>query len=205
MLRAFDVAVSLATLVLLSPLFAVIAVVVKLTTPGPVFYRGPRIGRFGTEFSILKFRSMRSGATGPSITRADDPRVTPVGRFLRRWKLDELPQFVNVLRGEMSLVGPRPEAPEYVLLYSAEERSVLRVRPGITSPASLCYRDEEALLTGEAWRDEYVNRIMRDKLRMDLDWLDRRTFGSDLRLLARTAALLFSSRQDRDTGAAARQ
>src|SRR5258708_29777053 len=162
--RAFDVIVSLAALVFLSPLFAVIAVAVKLTSPGPVFYRGPRIGRLGAEFSILKFRTMRSGAAGPSITRASDPRVTPVGRFLRRWKLDELPQFVNVLRGEMSLVGPRPEAPEYVLLYSAEERSVLRVRPGITSPASLRYRDEESLLAGQEWRDEYVNRIMRDKL-----------------------------------------
>ncbi len=204
MLRAFDVAVSLAAFVFLSPLFAVIAVAVKLTSRGPVFYRGPRIGRFSTEFSILKFRTMRSGTAGPSITRAGDPRVTPVGRFLRRWKLDELPQFVNVLRGEMSLVGPRPEAPEYVLLYSAEERSVLRVRPGITSPASLRYRGEEALLTGEAWRDEYVSRIMRDKLRMDLDWLDRRTFASDLRLLARTAASLFSSRGDTDTAAAAR-
>jgi len=204
MLRAFDVAVSLAALIFLSPVFAVIAVAVKLTSRGPVFYRGPRIGRFGAEFSILKFRTMRSGDAGPSITRAADPRVTPVGRFLRRWKLDELPQFVNVLCGKMSLVGPRPEAPEYVLLYSAEERSVLRVRPGITSPASLRYRDEEGLLTGEAWRDEYVNRIMRDKLRIDLDWLDRRTFASDLRLLARTVASLFSSRRDTDTAAAAR-
>jgi lipopolysaccharide/colanic/teichoic acid biosynthesis glycosyltransferase len=204
MLRAFDVAVSLAALVFLSPLFAIVAAAVKLSSPDPVFYRGPRIGRFGAEFAILKFRTMRSGAAGPSITRAGDPRVTSVGRFLRRWKLDELPQFVNVLRGEMSLVGPRPEAPEYVRLYSEEERNVLRVRPGITSPASLRYRDEESLLTGDAWRDEYVNRIMRDKLRMDLDWLDRRTFASDLRLLARTAASLFTSR-DTDTAAATRR
>jgi lipopolysaccharide/colanic/teichoic acid biosynthesis glycosyltransferase len=205
MLRAFDVAVSFAAIVFLSPLMAIIAVTVWLTSPGPVLYRGRRTGRFGAEFSILKFRTMRNGIAGPSITRAADPRVTPVGRFLRRWKLDELPQFVNVLRGEMSLVGPRPEAPEYVLLYSAEERSVLRVRPGITSPASLRYRDEEALLAGEAWRDEYVNRIMRDKLRMDLDWLDRRTFASDLRLLARTAASVFSSRRGTDTAAATRR
>ena len=204
MLRAFDVAVSLVAIVFLSPLFAVIAVAVKLTSPGPLFYRGPRVGRFGAEFSILKFRTMRAGSAGPSITRAGDPRVTPVGRFLRLWKLDELPQFVNVLRGEMSLVGPRPEAPEYVLLYTPEERNVLRVRPGITSPASLHYRDEESLLTGQAWRDEYVNRIMRDKLRIDLEWLDRRTFASDLRLLARTAASIFSSRRDTDTAAAAR-
>ncbi len=205
MLRALDVAVSLAAIFFLSPLFAVIAVAVKLTSPGPLFYRGPRVGRFGEEFSILKFRTMRSGAAGPSITRAGDPRVTRAGRFLRRWKLDELPQFMNVLRGEMSLVGPRPEVPEYVLLYSAEERSVLRVRPGITSPASLRYRDEEALLTGEAWRDEYVNRIMRDKLRIDIEWLDRRTVASDLRLLARTAASLLTSRRDRDIAAATRR
>jgi lipopolysaccharide/colanic/teichoic acid biosynthesis glycosyltransferase len=205
MLRAFDVAVSLAALAFLSPLLALIALAVKLTSSGPIFYRGPRVGRLGADFSILKFRTMRSGAAGPSITRAADPRVTPVGRFLRRWKLDELPQFVNVLRGEMSLVGPRPEAPEYVLLYSAEERNVLRVRPGITSPASLRYRDEESLLTGEEWRDEYVNRIMRDKLRIDIEWLGRRTFVSDLRLLARTAASLFSSRRDTDSAAAARR
>ncbi len=205
MQRAFDVAASLAALLFLSPLFALLALAVKVTSSGPVFYRGPRAGRGGVPFSILKFRTMRAGVVGPSITRGADPRVTPAGRFLRRWKLDELPQFINVVRGEMSLVGPRPEAPEYVALYTDDERRVLRVRPGITSLASLQYRDEESLLNGEAWHDRYVNGIMRDKLRIDLAWLERRTFASDLGLLLRSAAAVFRSRSDTDTAGAVRR
>ena len=134
---------------------------------------------------------MRANAGGPAITRGGDARITPAGRLLRRWKLDELPQLVNVLRGDMSIVGPRPEAPEYVALYTAEERRVLSVRPGLTSPASLRYRHEESLLGGDDWHDRYVNEIMRDKLRDDLAYIDTRTFLGDLRLIARTFASLF--------------
>ena len=191
MKRLFDVAVSLFAIVVLSPLFALIALAVKLTSAGPVFYRGERIGRGGAPFRILKFRTMRAGASGPAITRGGDARVTPVGRILRRSKLDELPQLVNVLRGEMSIVGPRPEAPEYVSLYTGDERRVLTVRPGLTSPASLRYRHEEALLGGDDWHDRYVNEIMRDKLRDDLHYIDTRTFLGDLRLIVRTFASLF--------------
>jgi len=193
MKRAFDFAASLAALVVLSPLFAAIALAIKLTSRGPVFYRGVRVGRGGTTFRILKFRTMRPGGGGPSITRGGDPRITAVGRLLRRCKLDELPQLINVARGEMSLVGPRPEAEEYVRLYTEEERRILDARPGVTSPASLRYRDEESLLTGDDWHERYVTVIMRDKLREDLAYLDRRTFASDLGVIARTFAALFTA------------
>lgn len=191
MKRLFDVAASLVAIVILSPLFALIAIAVKLTSAGPVFHRGERIGRGGVPFRILKFRTMRVNASGPAITSRDDGRVTPLGRVLRRWKVDELPQLVNVLRGEMSIVGPRPEAPEYVRLYTGDERRVLTLRPGITSPASLRYRHEESLLSGDDWHERYVNEIMRDKLRDDLSYIDSRTFLGDLRLIARTFASLF--------------
>jgi lipopolysaccharide/colanic/teichoic acid biosynthesis glycosyltransferase len=191
MKRLFDVVASLAALVVLSPFVAVIAALIRLTSVGPVFYRGERIGRGGAPFHILKFRTMRTDAAGPAITRGADERVTPIGRILRRFKVDELPQLVNVLRGEMSIVGPRPEAPEYVRLYTDDERRVLTVRPGVTSPASVRYRNEESLLTGDDWHDRYVNEIMRDKLRDDLTYIDTRTFLGDLRLIVRTFAALF--------------
>jgi lipopolysaccharide/colanic/teichoic acid biosynthesis glycosyltransferase len=191
MKRLFDVAASLAALLVLSPLVSLIAALIRLTSAGTVFYRGERIGRGGVPFHILKFRTMRTNAGGPAITLGADERVTPIGRVLRRFKVDELPQLVNVLRGEMSIVGPRPEAPEYVRLYTDDERRVLTVRPGLTSPASLRYRNEEALLTGDDWHDRYVNEIMRDKLRDDLTYIDTRTFLGDLRLIVRTFAALF--------------
>jgi lipopolysaccharide/colanic/teichoic acid biosynthesis glycosyltransferase len=191
MKRLFDVAVSFFAIVVLSPLFALIALAVRVTSAGPVFYRGERIGRGGAPFRILKFRTMRAGAGGPAVTRGGDARVTPIGRILRRSKLDELPQLVNVLRGDMSIVGPRPEAPEFVSLYTDDERRVLTVRPGVTSPASLRYRREESLLGGNDWHDRYVNDIMRDKLLDDLHYIDTRTFLGDLRLIVRTFASLF--------------
>jgi lipopolysaccharide/colanic/teichoic acid biosynthesis glycosyltransferase len=190
MKRLFDVAASLVALIVLSPLLALIALAVKLTSSGPVFHRGERIGRDGVPFRIVKFRTMRANAGGPAITREHDSRITPVGRLLRRFKLDELPQLINVLRGEMSIVGPRPEAPEYVRLYTGDERRVLSVRPGLTSPASLRYRNEASLL-GDDWHERYVNEIMRDKLRDDLRYIDTRTFLGDLRLILRTIAAVF--------------
>jgi lipopolysaccharide/colanic/teichoic acid biosynthesis glycosyltransferase len=191
MKRLFDLAASIVALFLLSPFFALIALAIKFTSSGPVFHRGERIGRDGIPFRIVKFRTMRVDAGGPGITRADDARVTGIGRLLRRTKLDELPQLINVVRGDMSLVGPRPEAPEYVLLYTVDERRVLGVRPGLTSPASLRYRREESLLVGDDWHERYVSDIMRDKLREDLDYIARRTFFGDLRLIFRTIAALF--------------
>ena len=192
MSRLFDVVAAAAGLVGLSPLFTLLALAVKLSSPGPVFHRGRRVGKAGVLFDLYKFRSMRVGeTTGPGITRTDDPRVTAVGRVLRRWKLDELPQLINVLRGEMSIVGPRPEAPRYVEIYDAEQRRILSVRPGITSPASLLFRSEEQHLVGHDWERTYMERVMPEKLRVDLDYLARRTFRSDLAVILRTIDAVF--------------
>ncbi len=147
--RTFDVAGALIGLVVTSPFVLLAAVAVKLESPGPAFYRGARVGLDGRPFNVIKLRSMRVGADreGPSVTVAADPRVTRVGRVLRRSKVDELPQLINVVRGDMSLVGPRPEHPDYVRLFTPEQKAVLSVRPGITGPAAIAYIDEEALLS----------------------------------------------------------
>jgi len=191
--RLFDLFVSLAGLVLLFPLFVAIAIAIKLDSPGPVFFRGQRVGRGGHLFSIYKFRSMVAGAAqrGPGITAAGDARITGVGKVLRRAKLDELPQLLNVVRGEMSLVGPRPEDPRYVALYTSEQRRVLDVRPGITSLASINYRNEEAILSQSDRDNVYVSKVMPDKLAIELVYLDKQTFWRDLGVLALTFLALF--------------
>jgi lipopolysaccharide/colanic/teichoic acid biosynthesis glycosyltransferase len=191
--RLFDVLVSAAALILLSPLFLGVAIAIKLSSPGPVFYRAVRVGRHGVPFKLYKFRSMVVNADkiGAGITTAHDPRITPIGRFLRRTKLDELPQLINVLRGEMSLVGPRPEDPRYVALYTEAQRRVLRVRPGMTSPASVRYRDEQALLSGPDWETRYIQQIMPDKLAIDLQYIERATLLSDLGVIWQTFLALF--------------
>lgn len=191
--RVFDFVISLAGLALLSPLFALVALWIKLDSPGPVFYRAERIGQGGLPFRLYKFRSMVVNADrqGPAITATGDARVTRVGRLLRRTKLDELPQLINVLWGDMSLVGPRPEDPRYVALYRPEQRRVLATRPGITSAASLAYRHEEQLLSGEDWESIYQTKVLPDKLAIDLAYLEQRTLGSDLKLILRTIAAVF--------------
>lgn len=169
-------------LVLLSLLLLGLALAVRLSSPGPALFRSTRVGRNGRPFTLYKFRSMVVDApsTGPRITAADDPRVTRLGAFLRDYKLDELPQLLNVLKGDMSLVGPRPEDPEYVALYSQEQKAVLDARPGLTGPASLHYRNESAHLAGDDWHNRYVDEIMPAKLLLDLEYLSRRTLMSDL-------------------------
>jgi lipopolysaccharide/colanic/teichoic acid biosynthesis glycosyltransferase len=191
--RAFDIAASAVGLLVFSPLFVVLAVAVKLGSRGPVFYRARRVGLGGREFALLKFRSMIVDAdrVGPAVTGAADPRITPIGRVLRRTKLDELPQLWNVLVGEMSIVGPRPESPHYVALYTPEQRRVLNVRPGITSAASIAYRNEEALLTGERWEDRYIREIMPAKLAIDLPYAERPSLVRDLAIIAGTVRALF--------------
>jgi len=186
--RALDVAASLAGLILLSPLFLLIAARIKLDSPGPVFYRAQRVGRGGVLFRLYKFRSMVAGADkrGPGITAAGDDRVTRVGRFLRRTKLDELPQLINVLTGDMSLVGPRPEDPRYVALYTPQQLKVLAVRPGITSAASLTYRHEEQLLAGPDWEKVYREQVLPAKLAVDLAYLEHRSLRQDVFLILRT-------------------
>jgi len=191
--RIFDILASFIGLLLLSPLFALVALALKLDSAGPVFYRAQRVGRNGVPFRLYKFRSMVVDADkrGPGITATGDARITRVGRFLRRTKIDELPQLINVLKGEMSLVGPRPEDPRYVALYTPEQRRVLAVRPGITSAASLAYRHEEQLLAGEDWETVYRTRVLPDKLAIDLAYLERRTFASDLKLILQTIVAVF--------------
>ena len=191
--RAFDTTAAAAGLVVLSPLFLAIAVVIRRDSPGPVFFRQERVGRNGVPFRILKFRTMSDGAeaAGRQITVGADPRITRVGAWLRRSKLDELPQLINVVRGEMALVGPRPEVPRYVAHYDERQREVLTVRPGITDPASVEYRDENARL-GEADDPEavYLHEVMPTKLAMNLAYLRERTLLSDVGVILGTVARL---------------
>lgn len=188
----FDLAAAAAGLLLLGPLFALLAIWIKLDSPGPVFYRSQRIGRGGAPFRLYKFRSMvnDAGGRGPRITAAGDQRITRAGRFIRRSKLDELAQLLNVLAGDMSLVGPRPEDGAYVALYSAEQRPILRYKPGITSPASLVFRHEEQLLQGADWDLLYRGEIMPIKIAIDLAYMSQRSLRSDLRVILATIRTL---------------
>ena len=191
MKRLFDVLVSLVALYVLTLPLLALALWVKLDSPGPVLFRQVRVGRWGNLFHIWKFRTMVADAParGPAITAAGDPRITRAGRFLRATKLDELPQLVNVLLGEMSLVGPRPEVPQYVALYPPDLREqVLAVRPGITDPVSLAFADEAARLAAAADPErEYREVILPAKLRAAADYAARATLWTDLGVLARTA------------------
>jgi lipopolysaccharide/colanic/teichoic acid biosynthesis glycosyltransferase len=187
--RAFDLPVALVGSVLTSPIVLACAIALKLDSPGPALYSGPRVGRDGNVFQIHKLRTMRA-APGRSVTAADDPRITRVGRFLRQTKLDELPQLWNVVKGEMSLVGPRPEDPKYVALYTPEQRRLLSVRPGITGPAALEFVDEEALLSGGDGEKRYVEEVMPRKLALELAYADRATLASDLGIMMRTARVI---------------
>jgi lipopolysaccharide/colanic/teichoic acid biosynthesis glycosyltransferase len=188
--RLFDILCAGVGLLLLSPLLLVVAVWVKLDSRGPVMFRQERVGRFGRTFRIHKFRTMRvdAPALGPQITIGDDARITRSGRWLRASKVDELPQLWDVLRGAMSLVGPRPEVPRYVALYPAELRAlVLSVRPGITDPASLSFRNESELLARAADPErEYVEVVMPMKLGLAADYVRNASLMGDIRLILAT-------------------
>jgi lipopolysaccharide/colanic/teichoic acid biosynthesis glycosyltransferase len=187
--RLFDLTASIIGLTLLLPIFAILALAVKLDSPGPVFYRGLRAGLFGKAFRIFKYRTMVVDAHklgGPSSS-ADDPRITRMGAFLRRYKLDELPQLLNVLKGEMSLVGPRPEVVEEVLLYTAEEKGLLEVRPGITDWASILFRNEGEILRGSSDpHAAYREKIRPEKIRLGLEYVRRRSFMTDFKIILKT-------------------
>lgn len=189
--RVFDIVVALIGLIVLAPVFVVIAILIKLDSSGPAIFKGKRVGQHGKIFYILKFRSMVVDAPqkGPTITCKDDPRVTKMGRFLRKTKLDELPGLLNVLKGEMSLVGPRPEVPTWVERYTPQQRAVLTVKPGITGLVQIKYRNEEELLSGANLEAEY-SKIMNDKLNIDLSYVENRSFSLDLYILVKTAAVL---------------
>ncbi|HEY5270488.1 MAG TPA: sugar transferase [Anaerolineales bacterium] len=195
--RLFDLALSALGVLVLSPLVLVIAIRIKRESPGPVFFLGLRMGRGGKVFKIQKFRTMREDPesyTGPRITAGDDKRITPVGRWLRDTKINELPQLWNVLRGEMSLVGPRPEDPEVAKSWPSDVfQEILSVRPGITSPASVLYRHEEKSLTSENVMDDYLRKILPDKQRLDLLYVRTRSFISDLDIIFITLVSLFPS------------
>lgn len=190
--RLLDITIAGSGLLLLSPFWLLIALLICLDSSGPIFYRATRVGKDGQLFHLFKFRTMVTNADqqGPAITTAGDPRITRIGDILRRTKLDELPQLLNVLRGEMSLVGPRPEDPRYVAIYTSEQRQVLSVLPGITSAASLTFRHEETLLVGEEWEITYRTKVLPSKLAIDLDYLRSRTLRSDFQLILRTIAAM---------------
>lgn len=188
MRRVLDLTLATIGLVLSAPVILVAALFIKLGSPGPVFHRAVRIGLGGEPFTLFKLRTMIVGAPalGPGITAGDDPRITKVGRVLRKWKLDELPQLLNVIRGDMSLVGPRPEDRRYVETYTPQQRRILDFRPGITGPASVYYRDEEAVLAAADDLDAAYERVMAEKIEIDLAYLENRTIRGDLALLWKT-------------------
>ena len=190
MKRLFDVTLSLLGLVVLAPLFAVVAFLIALDSQGGIFFRQIRVGRNFRTFAIYKFRTMTSGADsqGSGITIGADSRITRVGRVLRRTKIDELPQLMNVLRGDMSLVGPRPEVPKFVAMFPDDYRDILRIRPGITDLASLKYRDESALLAKQPSKaeDYYVRVILPDKIRLGRRYLEDVSLWRDLQIIVRT-------------------
>ncbi|WP_270565482.1 sugar transferase [Clostridium beijerinckii] len=187
--RIFDLICSTLGLIVLSPIFIVIAIRIKTDSDGPVFFKQIRIGEKNKEFEILKFRTMVVDAEklGRQITVGNDNRITKIGAFLRKYKLDELPQLINVFKGDMSLVGPRPEVPRYVNMYNEEQRRVLEVKPGITDLASIRYRDENDLL-GEAENpdDFYINTIMPDKLALNLEYINKNNIFLDIYIILKT-------------------
>jgi lipopolysaccharide/colanic/teichoic acid biosynthesis glycosyltransferase len=194
--RVFDLLGAAVALVLLAPLLAAIALWIKLDSPGPVLFRQQRVGRHGQPFAIRKFRTMVADAPrrGPQLTIGDDPRITRAGAFLRRAKLDELPQLIDVLAGHMSLVGPRPEVPSYVAQYPAELRDkVLAVRPGITDPVSLEFADESELLARAADPErEYVEVLLPKKLRAAAAYAEHANLATDLRVIGGTLRVLWA-------------
>ena len=193
--RAFDLLVASVGLVLLAPLLAAIALAIRLDSRGPVLFRQQRVGRHGVPFAIHKFRTMvaDAAARGAALTIGDDARITRVGRFLRRRRLDELPQLIDVFKGDMSLVGPRPELPRYVARYpEALRERVLAVRPGLTDPASLAFLDESERLARAADPErEYVEVLLPAKLQAAADYAERASLGSDLCILWGTLRRLF--------------
>lgn len=197
MKRIFDIVASGLGLLVLSPLFLVIAIWIKLDSPGPVFYRQVRVGRNNKDFRIFKFRSMRVGSDKGSLVTigGHDPRVTRSGYFIRKFKIDELPQLINVFIGDMSLVGPRPEVRHYVNYWTPEQMHVLDVRPGITDPASIKFRNENELMEkAESPEDYYINVIMQEKIKLYLEYVRNASFGYDIQLIFKTFWVIVSER-----------
>jgi len=190
----FDIIFSFLGLTVLSPLFLLLAVWIKLDSRGPVFYRQVRVGRYNRDFRIFKFRSMRVGSDKGSLVTIGgrDPRVTRSGYYIRKFKLDELPQLINVLIGDMSFVGPRPEVRKYVDMYTTEQLHVFDVRPGITDEASIAYRNENELLATAADPERfYIETVMPDKLRINLQYVQNHSLWGDIKLIFKTLSVVF--------------
>lgn len=189
MKRLFDITASFFGILILSPLLIFIGLWVGLSSKGGVFYKQIRVGKNNKDFKLYKFRSMRvnSDKQGLLTVGSKDSRITKAGYFIRKYKIDELPQLINVLKGDMSFVGPRPEVRRYVDLYSEEQMKVLSVRPGITDPASIKYRNENDILSSESNPEEYyIQHIMPDKLKINIDYINTRTFFKDIKIIFQT-------------------
>jgi len=193
--RSFDIFFSFCGLIILSPLFLIIFVLVKTESKGPAIYKQTRVGKNGKDFSVLKFRSMKqdSESKGLLTVGGKDPRITKTGYFIRKYKLDELPQLINVLKGDMSFVGPRPEVRKYVSLYDESQKKVLYVNPGITDVASIKYRNENELLEGSDDPETfYIKEIMPVKLKMNLEYINDRSFFKDIKVILNTLKTIFT-------------
>jgi lipopolysaccharide/colanic/teichoic acid biosynthesis glycosyltransferase len=192
--RWFDALCAFCGLLIVSPLFLLIGVLTKLTSRGPVFFKQVRVGQFGKPFQIIKFRTMVAelrAQTGPLLTVAGDPRITPIGKWLRNTKVDELPQLINVLLGEMSLVGPRPEIPKYTANYTEKQKTILLERPGITGLSANVY--EEELLVGQSDQEGYyLSTVLPAKLRIDVEYCENISFVSDVKLIFTTFLKIFA-------------
>jgi len=192
--RLADIVVSSLVLIILSPVFVLVSVAIRLDSPGNPLYRGWRVGKDGRLFRMLKFRSMitNTDCSGSAVTGKNDPRITKVGHFIRKTKLDEFPQFWNVLVGDMTLIGPRPEAPSIVELYTSEQRRVLSVKPGLTGPSQIsCTEDESmAVLSSEAAERYYIQHVLERRLAMDAEYIRNRSLTSDLSLIGQTMGLM---------------
>lgn len=197
MKRLFDIVASGIGLVLLGPLFLVLAIWIKMDSKGPVFYRQVRVGKNNKNFRILKFRSMHVGADKGSLVTIGgrDSRITRSGYYIRKYKFDEIPQLINVLIGDMSLVGPRPEVRYYVNYWTSEQMHVLDVRPGITNPASIKFRNENELMEkAEAPEDYYINVIMQEKIKLSLEYVENASFWYDIKLIFMTFKVIITER-----------
>jgi lipopolysaccharide/colanic/teichoic acid biosynthesis glycosyltransferase len=187
--RSFDLIMSFIGLVLLSPFFLIISILIKLDSKGPVLFKQVRVGRYEKNFKILKFRTMVTDAEkrGAQITVGRDSRITRVGHFLRKSKMDELPQLINVFKGDMSLVGPRPEVPKYTQYYNQNQKRIFEIRPGITDFASIKYRDENEILAQSSEPEKtYIEEIMVDKLNLNLEYLEKRSLLTDIKIIFNT-------------------
>lgn len=193
MKRFFDVLFSFIGLLILLPLFAVISILVKLDSRGPIFFRQERIGKEFRPFKIYKFRTMVMDAenNGPQITVGGNSRVTKIGKLLRKYKIDELPQLINILKGEMSLVGPRPEVKKYVELFKLDYEKLLKIRPGVTDPASIRYSKEESILSSSKnWEEDYAKKLLPEKIKISSQYVDNHNFLNDLYLILKTIFII---------------